>query len=490
MKVIKSILFVALLGFASPASAEAIRDYYAEPGINPFKDSLNQNFNEYIDPFSGSVSLSYVDLKIPGNGGLDIVVNRVYNSVQDNVGDRNVNGIGWSMHFGRIVVASGDADKICTQDLWGVSVANNPSLEKPDGGREILFLANDPNAYLITRSRWKAECGVAGLVVTGPDGTVYTMDQYEDNGTEVSWYTSRIEDTNGNRIDIAYKTGGGFTYIDTVTGSDGRLVQFNYDFDGTSAVRLSSITANAQTWQYRYSAIAGLADGQEQLTEVVRPDNKSWKYDYYPLLGTPGLAGSFSLKQVTYPYGGTIDYTYKHVYFNPADTTFPTAAIDRKTIGGTNISPGTWIYNYEPAIDRGSALDKTTITAPNGRYEYQHFGYSGNFSGDVWKIGLLLSRETYDQAGILVEQEINNWGSQQISGENYWHGRSTAKVDSATVAPILLSREIWREGGVYRTDYSGYDSYGNPAKVVETGNVIGDDTRTTDYTYYTDTDKW
>lgn len=202
------------------------------------------------------------------------------------------------------------------------------------------------------------------------------------------------------------------------------------------------------------------------------------------------MAGSFSLQQVTYPYGGTISYTYKYVYFNPADTTFPTAAIDQKTIGGTNISSGTWTYNYEPAIDRGSALDKTTITAPNGRYEYQHFGYSGNFSGTVWKIGLMISRETFDQAGVLVEQEINDWGSQVISGENYWHGRSVSKVDNDTVAPILLSKETWREGGLYRAEYSGYDNYGNPAQVVETGNTIGDDTRTTSYTYFTDTAKW
>ena len=172
VKIVNRIVFVCLLGFTSLTSAEAIRDYYAEPGINPFKDSLNQNFNEQLDPFSGSVSHSYVDLRIPGNGGLDIVINRVYNSVQDNVGSRNVNGVGWTMHFGRIVVASGDADKICTQNLWSVSVTNNPSLERADGGREILFLANDPNAYLITRSRWKAECGVSGLVITGPDGTV------------------------------------------------------------------------------------------------------------------------------------------------------------------------------------------------------------------------------------------------------------------------------------------------------------------------------
>ena len=152
-KPFQRLLLGTLLIFSAVVHGETIRDYYAEPGINPFKESLNQNFNEHIDPFSGGVSLSYVDLRVPGNGGLDIVVNRVYNSVQNTVGNRTVNGVGWTMHFGRIVTSASNADKLCNQNLWSVSVTNNPSLERADGGREILFLANDPNAYLITRSR-------------------------------------------------------------------------------------------------------------------------------------------------------------------------------------------------------------------------------------------------------------------------------------------------------------------------------------------------
>ena len=53
-------------------SEDEMRDFYAEPGMNPFRTSAGQDVTENIDPFSGNVQLSYVDLSIPGNGGLDI----------------------------------------------------------------------------------------------------------------------------------------------------------------------------------------------------------------------------------------------------------------------------------------------------------------------------------------------------------------------------------------------------------------------------------
>jgi hypothetical protein len=45
-----------------PVSAEEIRDYYAEPGLNPFEDTASQHFNEHVAPFSGTLQLKYVDL--------------------------------------------------------------------------------------------------------------------------------------------------------------------------------------------------------------------------------------------------------------------------------------------------------------------------------------------------------------------------------------------------------------------------------------------
>ena len=43
------LLFFCSFAFLSSVSAEAIRDYYAEPGLNPFKGTVNQHFNEHVD---------------------------------------------------------------------------------------------------------------------------------------------------------------------------------------------------------------------------------------------------------------------------------------------------------------------------------------------------------------------------------------------------------------------------------------------------------
>ena len=95
-------LFISWGLLITVSPAEEIRDYYAEPGLNPFKETVNQNFHEHIDPFSGTLQLKYTDLIVPGNGGMDIGIHRVYTSLQEwELGVRRASGVGWTMHFGR-----------------------------------------------------------------------------------------------------------------------------------------------------------------------------------------------------------------------------------------------------------------------------------------------------------------------------------------------------------------------------------------------------
>ncbi len=503
--------FIISLFISQSAQAEQFRDYYAEPGINPFKETLNQSFNESIDPFGGTLQLSYVDLLIPGNGGLDIQVNRTYTSLQESVGPRTVTGVGWSMHFGRIVVADSNKDKICTQaSLWNVSVRDNPSLELPDGRREILVVSLDGN-YLITKSRWKARCVTAGsgMIVTSPDGTEYLMDVYDYEGSGISgttnYYTSKITDLNGNSININYiNNGSGYVYVNTVTASDGRLVQYNYIDDApdgaTSQLRLSSITANGQTWKYNYTIIPNVYGAYYQLTEVVRPDNTRWQYEYNPFNGEVGVVGDYSMKRVIYPYGGVIDYAYKPVYFNsdPLSVDPATTAIATKTTSGPDITSGTWNFDYVPGD--GNTFDITTVTTPNALIKYYHYGYSTAGQGTMWSVGLMRYKEIYDPTGTtIVQQEINEWIPQKISNENYWHGRNELRIDFETAAPLLQKKSIWRDDHDYITEYNNYDAYGNPGQIVESvntgttdanGNFISDPGRITDYIYDIDVAKW
>lgn len=497
------VLFFSLI--INVSVAEEIRDYYAEPGLNPFKQTM-QDLNESIDPFSGTLQQKYTDIVIPGNGGLDIRINRSYTSPQsDTTGTAasSAYGVGWTIHFGRIVTTESNADKLCAQGLFSVSTKDNPSLELPDGGRELLVQrdfdlfpelgAND----LITRSNWKATCNLngTGLIVTSPAGTVYTMNEYAGvtNGISIepSWFTSRIEDVNGNWIAISYitsSTSAGHKMIDEITSSDGRLVKFNYIYPANDLAHLDTIvahnqTSSAQTWKYNYLSVDGW--GAYQLIEVVRPDGNNWQYDYN--LRTDPL-GKYGMNKVTYPQGGIVEYTYDNVIFNPGLDQVITTVVSSKTTSGTSVTPGTWTYNYAPGNylipNSTQKLDVTTVTTPTAKQEYFYYGEIAN--APVWATGLLAQQVTYDVTGTTILDVVTNtWSGRKISNENYWHGRT--RLDIGTQTPIMLSKSHWQDGVNYVTTFNNYDRFGNPAQIVESGNY---EVRTTDYLYYTDPTNW
>lgn len=128
----------SLLLFTLDCSAALVPDYYSEPGINPNRDYVNQNFSEYIDPFSGKLQLHCMDLCIPGNGGMDIKVQRLYTSLDDeltNQDSQSIMGFGWTVHFGRI--RRSDSASCGGNDL--ASSNDNPVLQLPDGKEEVFF---------------------------------------------------------------------------------------------------------------------------------------------------------------------------------------------------------------------------------------------------------------------------------------------------------------------------------------------------------------
>jgi len=493
-------IFAILLTFVMSSSvvfsANVTRDYYSEPGLNSFKDTLNQNANEHIDPFSGHLSIQHTDLVVPGNGGLDIVINRIYNSLQDSneLGYITPTGVGWTMHYGRVIIPYVHRDKMCSQDTWNTTTLDNPSFELPDGGRQLLVFSNDQaNAYLVTKNNWKAECRGAGesfgLEVISPNGTRYIMDQrhyrnYPGQQAELSYYASEIIDRNGNSLSINYTQEFGSIYITNISASDGRNVAFSYINKGTNTVRLSTITSNGQKWQYTYQDVPE-APYFGQLIKVTSPEaDIAWNYNYYPLDSSFGAAGSFSLKQITYPTGGTINYEYGLVEFNQNDLTQKTTVVTKKIVSGR----GDWIFEYVPAkVSQNSAdvFDTTTITTPKGKYIYRHYGYTNIYVEGMWLVGLLFDKETHNlnKRNSLIQTETNEWASRVISDENYWHGGDPSKIDIFTYAPILTRRVIERAGNFYETVYNNYDVFGNPQIVIQ-------GSKTTNYLYENNFSKW
>jgi YD repeat-containing protein len=531
-------LGLALL--APPIAAEdEMRDFYAEPGLNPFRSSMGQDVTEHIDPFSGSVQLSYVDLSIPGDGGLDLNITRYYNLPQGSPGYANPFGYGWTMHFGRITIGSGHASQLCdSAAVPGGDTRNNPSMEMPSGGRELLVRSSavDDGSY-ITRSNWRARCidpgdYRKGLVATSPDGTSYYLREYvfmqgedgpagEPAPQVETWLTNRIVDVHGNSVDVSYlEIASGMKLAVEVVTSDGRVVTLDYVDSSGSAVtagsvnaRLSRISANGHSWRYHYAPVDEVRTGwgfidHYLLVAVERPDGSRWEYGYGEDPADPGYR---RLTQLRYPSGGIVDYSYQRVWPYLPRQDFYITAIQHKSQTNPGRAVGSWSWEFHPgAVDMvdlgvepvaenaGRMADFTRVITPVGQEHVFHVGYWALVDTHdlLWQMGLKLKHQHLSVEGgsgeLRVVRSLSNaWSPRDISGEVYRGGILSALWDSKTYAPVLSRQSVLLDGYRYRTDFLGHDAFGNPGSVIQ-GSLYDSENgdRVTNYSYRNDVDRW
>ena len=489
-----ALVSTCLITFAAFALADGIDEpipsYYQEAGPSRTRDYINQHANEKIDPYTGKLQWHYVDLFIPGNGGLDLKVQRSYSSQNEQLGEFSPAGLGWTMHFGRVIRRA--SVSICTTIN---PATTNPVLELPDGSRRVLYVSLDNLTFLST-DFWAASCNLSapggGLDVFSPDGTVYEMTAQghsmgSPSNTQNTYYVSKITDRNGNWISFTYAFLPNSIYAVTgATTSDGRSITFTYN--GT---QLDTVSDGTRTWTYVHSA--GPAN-QTFLRQVLRPGGTSWQYEYNETLGP---AGSYSMRRVTYPQGGVIDYTYDFVFF-AIGPSIPRSTVITQKVANPG---GTWNWTYEPATatlvpqpdgtivstippptpEEAARLDKTTVTGPEGTKTFYHVGFNSAFQGIVWLIGW--------QLGVtdITNQNEAYWPLRALlsSQTNVRPGNTTA-FDTETYAPIMRRIIINRNGQNYDTAFSNFDDFANPRTITEQGTG----TRITTLTYFTDPVKW
>src|SRR5882672_2605079 len=483
----------AALACSCPAKAlEPIPSFYQDPGLSPNRDYVNQQMNEHIDPFTGKLQLHYIDLFIPGNGGLDIKVQRSYNSQDELLTEPTVLGVGWTMRFGRVLRRS--ILDICDTNT---KARTAPVLELPDGSRQILYPSLD-QSFRITTNRFKSVCSPSGtgLTVSSPDGTTYEMTTpglplgESPTSLQNSYYTTRIIDRNGNTLNFSYTTVGAITSVSQINSGDGRTVTFSY-----AGGVLSTVSDGTRTWTYTY-------DTSEPnfpfLTEVKRPDGQTWKYSYNL---TPGpSAGAFSMNQLTYPTGGTLSYSYGFVEFN---VNLPRTTVVTQKIG----VGGPWTFSYNPATTMAtldstgtnhftddSMMDRTVITAPDSVRMYFHVGANSINSGAVYAIGLLLYEAVgvNFQTGAAYQLEGHFWDVDIISNTINQRPGTPWISDGAIGATKPLSQIIVRNGQSYSTAYGNYDAFANAGSIAEQGTTTNgaQDVRNTTKSYNVLTGKW
>jgi len=478
---------------------------YDQRGSTTVRGFSVQAPHEAIDPYTGNLVLRHVDLFLPGVAGLDVTLHRFYNSkIHRNyaalaTGDpaRIANGmlfiptspvgLGWHMHLGRLVGA--------------LSAEPNSSLvgpryyERSDGSQHPFFqytgegCGDEVNDIcLLTKEKdnpYNVDIG-GPWVVNTTDGKNITFAQTATDGATVVRYATEIRDVHGNNIQIFYHDdtipGIGIQrdyfrhFIDTIIDTAGRQIDFGYTEVNPGIVRLSSITAAGRTFQYFYSNEDPWSGLIAFLTEARPPEGGSWFYDYDGLSSGDCVQNDrrwCELTEVTYPTGGTVNYTYEHRSFWAQMNPMAVRAVTQRVSGGRAVTPGTSTYEYNR--DANYAGDEHTIvTRPDNSQEvYTFFGVGNgpyNPIGLAWKAGALLQKDTRDGGGALVQRETYDWVASPPFSPEIW-GDPWIGFDIGVSVPRIRQQIIQRGGLTWTTEHTAFHDSNDRARcITETGD--------------------
>ncbi|MCK4251755.1 hypothetical protein KAX97_09915 [candidate division WOR-3 bacterium] len=470
MKYIFSILSTFLI--AGVAVAGYDDPFYDFRGFNPTRGSYSYEPEEHLDPFTGNFTLIYTDIHLPGNGGLDLTIMRVYNSdiYRDweqpqivPVPDSWV-GFGWSMHMGRLVFP------------------NLPNLDgayliMPDGSNHTFYQnINNPEHY-ISKDYWIMKLTRTGFEVLFTDGVKWTFDgniigSFPEVGGPVTYYpTVQISDPSGaNTIEISYiNTGTNEAVMTNIEDACGRQIGFTINNNN-----LQKITVYGNEYRFEYDP-AHIGD-YALLRRVRYPEdhssNPTYEYEYRD--ESVEYDGEM-IKRYT-PWRGNFEYVYNYHTFNIGGEWYTFRVLTARL----NQEIG-WAIDYAQV---SSGADSTTITNSFGHKTiYKMFGYNMEpIQGDNWKIGLILRKKIMDAPvcplWIIWDYEYDH--SDPISNE-YYYGPTSH--DIGVYVPELTLTKITEHSRddygtaytvFYNTEYQNYE-YGHPTNIVETNSYTDED---------------
>ncbi|TQV76453.1 RHS repeat protein [Aliikangiella marina] len=323
-------------------------------------DSLG---GESIDFSNGGLSFRHVDVSIPGNSGPAIEFARNYRidgiDYSGNVLggwtpdipfityrlDRDVsssidNGTSTpdTCFMEVLPRLAGAADGVGHKKIWG-----NIRMSIPGAGMKVLVKPatnsvnhpydDDVTTWLsktgTTSDNWKIYCGGAiknvtgtGIIAVSPEGRQFHFDQFTkryagweshfesntrgggDDSDALHFnhtfhhllYATKVVEPNGSYVEYNFDN---FGYLASITASDGRRIDINYNaplFESIPASTydlvavpyeaatktIKEVKANGRTWKYEYAAStdANYHTGyQRNLRSVVLPDNRKWTFN-------------------------------------------------------------------------------------------------------------------------------------------------------------------------------------------------------------------
>jgi len=472
-------------------------------------------FHDRVDAFSGYMHINMVDVKLPGKGGLDLVVQQYYSS---NVWSRvdyqsipnhvpgadpydNLGGAGWQLHMGKLIKPSSSGP-------WTAVM--------PDGSTHLLY-DDISGSGQISRERWKLEYDSSAHLynLTLTDGTIYrfaTSSVYPDYWNNLVYQCTEISKPGVSAsIQIQYDSSlTGWPLLDTITDTWGRTVHFQYvtsdppppHFD---TPRISTMTVmngadTLQTWTFNYqlqTSVAVTPPPAETdrdiyaLTSITPPAGDDWGFAYWADYEEDIAHGKFCLHRVTMPTGGAISYWYEAKGFDTGQALSQSDPVQFSVVKTRLVQDrdasilAEWSYDYSPTgILPGSDGAKTKVTVKNISLDTimtdtSEFNGWTPYSGlqcelgscldpNMWKVGLIKQRtvKTYDadqNPPVLKQTESESYtysrGDQIYDWYDYttnWSGPGNGRFQQGEFAYYTASEPFTVTQTVGREGAVGY----------------------------------
>jgi hypothetical protein len=299
------VIFMILPALVISANCFGADPFYDATGFDMNRETFSSMPSEHMDPFTGNLMLSHVDARLPGNAGLDLVIQRVYNSksactnwvstgnpavwqcLPVGLGRDGALGHAWRMHFGKVT---------------GIVI------EMPDGSTHQAYSKPGSKTIQITKDYWLFDN--VKRILTFTNGTKMTFGQL-DPVTD-SYLATRIEDLHGNAIVIEYHKPDDNTIgyrVSRITDSVGRVINFTYAYthqmNPAKLYVLKNIKGPGIDITYDYESFnlstGATAITHNRLSKVTYPEGKESVYSYND---------NYELESFTNPSGGKNKYEY------------------------------------------------------------------------------------------------------------------------------------------------------------------------------------
>ena len=421
---------------------------------------------ENIDMVSGNVMLTFTDLVLPGNAGMDVRVQRTYNH----------NGHPkWSLGLAGIPlrIQHPDGPTNCGP------TPKFPTILTADGAKHLAF-PRTPYPAVSPQTCWPLDTvfvtaefwrwNRSSHVLQLPNGwTIQYSETFDLESNRVA-YAEEVRDPFNNVITLEWQGSHpkALWRVHQWFGGSDRVVEFA---SGDTIFGFpNSMSYAGRQWTY-----AGGANGLSSVTPPVGP---GWTFDY-----SDGL-------RVVAPGGGETHYRFKiHQFWRlqpPVGAEGPrikevnTVVLDTRTSNDGVEAPGVWSYQY----GHESAGESITVVYPDGRRMVHVSGGTAQLSWegqDPAGYSIVL-RILKSAAGAELEREETQYDDLPVNDDGFASMGEHA-------APRL--RKITRDGRTFQTDYhyrsERFADYHRPVQVVEHGDA---GTRTTDYVYDYDLAGW